>query len=168
MRQTMDKIIESKEASKFPKTKSDLQKYFSASERKIIELIQECYRAADCTFIKIFIVGGRRLEELQKESEKGNVGVAEVDESSTSNNIKAVHSFKFFRIEHIRDLLKPYWKQGNLSRDAYKIIMKKSIDKIIRSIEASKFPKTKSDHQKYLYASNSEIFELIQKRKTIP
>ncbi|XP_073018475.1 zinc finger CCCH domain-containing protein 55-like [Primulina eburnea] len=107
-------------------------------------------------------VGAKRVEGREKETEKENVVVAEVDESSTSNKMKVVNAFKFVLIEHIRGVLKPFWKQGNLSRDAYKIILKKSVDKILESIEASKFPKNKSDHQKYLSASKSKIFELVQ------
>lgn len=163
IKKSVDKIIERIVASKFPKTKSDHQKYLSA-KRKIIEHDRSATEPQiipekNSGRIKTLFVGGKRLEGLQKESEKGNMGVTEVDESS-SNKIKAVNAFKFVLVEHIKDVLKPYWKQGNLSRDAYKIIMKKSVDKIIESIEAS--PKTKNDHHKYLSASKSKIFELIQ------
>ncbi|XP_073126876.1 zinc finger CCCH domain-containing protein 55-like [Henckelia pumila] len=105
--------------------------------------------------------GGERVEPLLQQNQKGNVGVAEVDRSK-SNKIWEVHSFKFVLIEHIRQILKPFWEQGNLSKDAYKIVMKKSIDKIIASIQASKFPRSKNDHQRYISASRSKIFELVQ------
>ncbi|XP_075514654.1 uncharacterized protein LOC142549549 [Primulina tabacum] len=166
MKKSVDKIIEGIEVSKFPKTKCDHQKYLSASKRKIIDHDRSAIDPLtvpeeNSGRITNLLVGRKRVEGLQKETEKGNMVVAEVDESS-SNKIKAVNAFKFVLIEHIRDVLKPYWKQGNLSRDAYKIILKKYVDKIIESIEASKFPKTKSDHQKHLSASKSKIFELIQ------
>ncbi|XP_073123938.1 uncharacterized protein [Henckelia pumila] len=103
-------------------------------------------------------VGGERVQPLLQ---KGNVGVAEVDRSK-SNKVQEVHSFKFVLIEHIRQILKPFWEQGNLSKDAYKIVMKKSIDKIIASIQASKFPRSRNDHQRYISASRSKIFELVQ------
>lgn len=72
-------------------------------------------------------------------------------------DIKAVRASKFVLIEHISGPSKPYWKQGNLSRDAYKIIIKKYVDKIIESIVASKFLNTDSDHEKYLSASKKKI-----------
>ncbi|XP_073120789.1 uncharacterized protein [Henckelia pumila] len=103
-------------------------------------------------------VGGERVEPLLH---KGNIGVAEVDRSK-SNNIREIHSFKFVLIEHIRQILKPFWEQGNLSKDAYKIVIKKSIDKIIASIQPSKFPRSKNDHHRYISASRSKIFELVQ------
>ncbi|KZV43328.1 hypothetical protein F511_22402 [Dorcoceras hygrometricum] len=131
-----------------------MQPYRSTTEPQIVP--EKSFRSMTTLYI-----GGNRVDGLQ-ENEKQKVAVPEVDQSSTTGDIKVVHAFKFFLIEHIRDLLRQYWEQGKLSKDAYKIIMKKSIDKIIGSIEASKFPKTKSDHQKYVAASKSKIFELVQ------
>ncbi|XP_015693173.1 zinc finger CCCH domain-containing protein 36-like [Oryza brachyantha] len=70
--------------------------------------------------------------------------------------------FRFHLVEHVKELVKPIWKEGNLSKDAHKLIVKKSVDKIFASVEPSQRPGTKKLIATYIEASAPKIEKLVK------
>ncbi|RCV17092.1 hypothetical protein SETIT_3G191800v2 [Setaria italica] len=83
---------------------------------------------------------------------KNNVG---------SSDEKA-RDFRFHLAEHIKDLIKPIWKEGNLSKDAHKQVVKKSVEKVVDSIEPNQVPTTKEMIAKYITTNGSKIEKLVK------
>ncbi|KAF0923363.1 hypothetical protein E2562_006271 [Oryza meyeriana var. granulata] len=76
------------------------------------------------------------------------------------NNEKA--DFRFHLVEHVKELVKPIWKEGNLSKDAHKLIVKKSVDKIFASLEPNQIPETEKAITTYITASAPKIEKLVK------
>lgn len=89
--------------------------------------------------------------------------VGKIDENFTTDRVRTLRSFKFALVEYLKDLLKPHWKEGRLSRDAHKLIVKKSVNKVIESFGGSEIPSDrKIDY--YLNSSHSKLQKLVQVR----
>ncbi|CAN6337194.1 unnamed protein product [Urochloa humidicola] len=78
-----------------------------------------------------------------------------------SNNEKA-REFRFHLAEHIKDLIKPIWKEGVLSKDAHKHVVKKSVEKVADSILPNQVPTTKELIAKYITTNGSKIEKLVK------
>ncbi|CAN6327745.1 unnamed protein product [Urochloa humidicola] len=78
-----------------------------------------------------------------------------------SNNEKA-REFRFHLAEHIKDLIKPIWKEGGLSKDAHKHVVKKSVEKVAGSILPNQVPTTKELIAKYITTNGSKIEKLVK------
>ncbi|KAL5232086.1 hypothetical protein ABZP36_030862 [Zizania latifolia] len=74
------------------------------------------------------------------------------------NNEKA-RDFRFHLVEHVKELVKPIWKEGKLSKDAHKLIVKKSVDKVFASLD--EIPDTKESISKYITTFGSKIERLV-------
>ncbi|KAL0350409.1 UNVERIFIED_CONTAM: Zinc finger CCCH domain-containing protein 36 [Sesamum radiatum] len=88
-------------------------------------------------------------------------GGANNDESLRINRLRAIRAFKFALVEHIKKLIKPYWKEGKISKDAHKIIVKKSVNKVIESFGSSEIP-LEGKIYSYLTSSHSKLSKLVQ------
>jgi len=80
---------------------------------------------------------------------------------AASNDEKA-RDFRFHLAEHIKELIKPIWKEGNLSKDAHKLVVKKSVEKIVDSIRPNQMPTTEELIAKYITTSGSKIEKLVK------
>ncbi|KAL1557109.1 zinc finger CCCH domain-containing protein 55-like isoform X3 [Salvia divinorum] len=84
------------------------------------------------------------------------------DESIGNKDDKGTRLFKNALIEFVKDKLKPKWKEGRMSRDVHKTIVKKVVDKITSSIQTDHVPKTQEKVEQYLSFSKSKIAKLVQ------
>ncbi|KAL0449803.1 UNVERIFIED_CONTAM: Zinc finger CCCH domain-containing protein 36 [Sesamum latifolium] len=87
--------------------------------------------------------------------------VATNDESLRIHRLRAMRTFKFALVEHIKKLIKPYWKEGKISKDVHKIIVKKSVNKVIESFGSSEIP-LEGKISSYLISSHSKLSKLVQ------
>ncbi|KAK4345079.1 hypothetical protein RND71_035255 [Anisodus tanguticus] len=72
---------------------------------------------------------------------------------------------KHFRgalVEFVKELLKPTWHEGLLMRDAYKMIVKKAVDKIINSLTLDQIPEMAESIKQYLSVSKPKVAKLIE------
>jgi len=70
--------------------------------------------------------------------------------------------FRFHLAEHVKELLKPFWKEGNLSKDAHKLTVKKSVDKVLASVELHQVPVTKELITDYITMAETKIEKLVK------
>lgn len=65
--------------------------------------------------------------------------------------------------EHVKDLLKPTWKEGQMSKDAFKTIAKKAVDKVMGALEAKgSIPKSQEKLDLFMDTSKPKIAKLVQ------
>ncbi|KAH8502612.1 hypothetical protein H0E87_014064 [Populus deltoides] len=69
-------------------------------------------------------------------------GDGKADESKKNKDAKGNRAFKFALVEFVKDLLKPAWKEGQMSKDAYKNIVKKVVDKVTGTMQSASIPTT--------------------------
>ncbi|XP_076901466.1 uncharacterized protein LOC143555853 [Bidens hawaiensis] len=101
-------------------------------------------------------------ENKVAEKSKMNVGKSEVDESNMGNDEKATRAFKVSLVEFVKEILKPTWKEGKMSRDVYKTIVKKVVEKVMGTIEGVNIPRTQEKTDLYLAFSKSKITKLVE------
>ncbi|KAM0832544.1 hypothetical protein ACQ4PT_064837 [Festuca glaucescens] len=102
--------------------------------------------------------GRENANEAQiSESRSGPPQASCVHESSIS-----VHAFRCALGEFIKNILKPLWEQGLLSREIHKIIVKKAVDKVTLTL-GQKVPRTEAAIRRFLTEDESQSVEgLVQ------
>jgi hypothetical protein len=71
-------------------------------------------------------------------------------------------NFRFRLANHIKELLAPDWFGDYLSKDAHKLIVKKSIEKVLSSIEPDLVPTSEEAITNYITISKSKIENLVK------
>ncbi|KAG2716361.1 hypothetical protein I3760_03G122500 [Carya illinoinensis] len=104
-------------------------------------------------------------EGNQKDQDDGPLGNADgdagEDEGKKSKDVKAIRAFKFALVEFVKELLKPTWKEGQISKDAYKTIVKKVVDKVTGG-QGANIPQTQEKIDHYLSSSKPKLTKLVQ------
>jgi hypothetical protein len=75
---------------------------------------------------------------------------------------KKMRNFRFRLADHVKELIAPDWKEGYLSKDAHKLIVKKSIDKVLCSIDPHQVPTSEEAITNYITISKSKIESLVK------
>ncbi|XP_048333406.2 zinc finger CCCH domain-containing protein 38 [Ziziphus jujuba] len=105
------------------------------------------------------------LEENRKAQEDGPLeGIDKdgADDGKKSKDMKGTRAFKFALVEFVKELLKPTWKDGQISKDSYKIIVKKVVDKVTGTLQNANVPQTQEKIDHYLSLSKPKLTKLVQ------
>ncbi|KAL7089006.1 hypothetical protein ACP275_13G162100 [Erythranthe tilingii] len=70
--------------------------------------------------------------------------------------------FQSALVDFVKELLSPTWEKGLLSKDAYKLILKKSVDKILSTLQRHQIPNTAESTKLYLSVSEAKIVKLVE------
>ncbi|KDP24789.1 hypothetical protein JCGZ_25410 [Jatropha curcas] len=89
-------------------------------------------------------------------------GDGKTDEGKKNKDVKGLRAFKFALVEFVKELLKPTWKEGQMSKDAYKNIVKKVVDKVTGTMQGANVPQTQEKIQQYLSFSKPKLTKLVQ------
>ncbi|RDX62282.1 Zinc finger CCCH domain-containing protein 38, partial [Mucuna pruriens] len=84
------------------------------------------------------------------------------DEAKKMKDMKGVRAFKFSLVEFVKELLKPTWKDGKITKEDYKAIVKKVTDKVTGTVQRAHFPQTQEKIDRYLSLSKPKLNKLIQ------
>ncbi|XP_068648182.1 zinc finger CCCH domain-containing protein 38-like isoform X2 [Aristolochia californica] len=83
-------------------------------------------------------------------------------EGKRSKDAKGVRMFKFALVEFVKEMLKPTWKEGHMSKEAHKTIVKKVVDKVTSSVRVPNVPQTQEKIDSYLSHSKPKLSKLVQ------
>jgi hypothetical protein len=64
--------------------------------------------------------------------------------------------------EYVKDVLKPTWREGHMSKEAFKTIAKKAVDKVLGALQPHQIPKTPEKVDNYMASSQPKIHKLVQ------
>ncbi|KAJ6917186.1 zinc finger CCCH domain-containing protein 38-like isoform X1 [Populus alba x Populus x berolinensis] len=108
-----------------------------------------------------------KVEEQDKSAQENGPlensdGDGKADESKKNKDAKGNRAFKFALVEFVKDLLKPAWKEGQMSKDAYKNIVKKVVDKVTGTMQSASIPTTQEKIEQYLSVSKPKLTKLVQ------
>lgn len=84
------------------------------------------------------------------------------EDAAGNKDDKETRLFKNALIEFVKEILKPTWKEGRMSREVHKTVVKKVVDKVTSSIQADHIPKTQDRIEQYLSHCKSKITKLVQ------
>lgn len=82
-----------------------------------------------------------------------------------SKSKKSSRGLKLLRTavaDRVKALLKPSWKEGRLSKDAFKTIAKKAVEKVTGNLPSHHIPKSQEKVDQFMTVSSSKISKLVQ------
>ncbi|MCO5583274.1 hypothetical protein L7F22_037183 [Adiantum nelumboides] len=113
--------------------------------------------------------------EVSREDERNSPGGGLSDEVRHAGDICAVEAtekhhkeqyglrlLKSTLADYVKEVLKPAWKEGSMSKEAFKSIVKKVVDKVIGSLQAHQIPKSQENVDQYMTQSEAKISKLVQ------
>lgn len=106
---------------------------------------------------------GSRLKKKREGKDK-NINEMEVDfqmDSSVNKETKVLRNFRAALVDLVKELLKPSWHEGRLSKDAHIMIVKKSVDKVVSTLEPHQIPTTEDSAQQYVSSCRMKIAKLV-------
>ncbi|KAK4340591.1 hypothetical protein RND71_039092 [Anisodus tanguticus] len=108
----------------------------------------------------------RPRNKTQSESERLRHG-NEIDidcktDRSVNKESRVLKHFHAGLVEFVKELLKPTWSEGLMSKDAYKMIVKKTVDKVINSLHPNQIPGTAETIREYLDICQPKLAKLIE------
>lgn len=94
------------------------------------------------------------------------IGEVETDqvESLGKKTHKESRSTKLFKIalaNFVKEVLRPSWRQGNMSKEAFKTIVKKTVDKVTGAMKSHHIPKSQSKINQYIDSSERKLTKLV-------
>ncbi|XP_031490784.1 zinc finger CCCH domain-containing protein 36-like isoform X2 [Nymphaea colorata] len=75
---------------------------------------------------------------------------------------KAMKCFRAVLIDFVKELVRPSWQHGNLSKDAHKLVVKKSVGKVLSSMHSHQMPSNSEAIEQFLSLSRPKISKLVQ------
>ncbi|KAL7241807.1 hypothetical protein ACSBR1_014400 [Camellia fascicularis] len=98
--------------------------------------------------------GNGPLEKMNKDGR--------ADEVKKNNDSKGIWVFKFALVEFVKEMLKPKWKEGQISKESHKTILKKVVNKVIGSIQGAYIPDSQEKIDNYLSSSKQKLTQLVE------
>ncbi|XAR49628.1 hypothetical protein NMG60_11032893 [Bertholletia excelsa] len=109
------------------------------------------------------LIAGKGKQELEN-IRGGNVGADNrAGDGAPGKDEKAIRVFKVALVEFVKEILKPKWKEGQMSREVHKTIVKKVVDKVTSTMQgANNIPKTQEKIEQYLSYSKPKLNKLVE------
>uniref|UniRef100_A0A5B7CBI3 Putative zinc finger CCCH domain-containing protein 55 n=1 Tax=Davidia involucrata TaxID=16924 RepID=A0A5B7CBI3_DAVIN len=104
-----------------------------------------------------------KCKQEQENIHSGNVDAdGRVAEGNSGKEEKEMRLFKVALVEFVKEILKPTWKEGQMSREVHKTIVKKVVDKVTSTTQGIHIPKTQDKIDQYLSYSKPKLTKLVQ------
>ncbi|WCJ29068.1 Zinc finger CCCH domain-containing protein 38 [Euphorbia peplus] len=109
-----------------------------------------------------------KAEENKDAQENGPLDNNDADEKADDGKKgkdkdgKVLRAFKFALVEFVKETLKPTWKEGQMTKDAYKNIVKKVVEKVSGTMKEANVPQTQEKIQQYISLSKPKLTKLVQ------
>lgn len=94
----------------------------------------------------------------------GETEIDQVNTSGRSKKGKDSRSMKLFKgalADFVKEVLKPSWRQGNMSKEAFKTIVKKTVDKVSGAMKSHQVPKSQTKIDHYIDSSQRKLTKLV-------
>ncbi|KAK6123129.1 hypothetical protein DH2020_043125 [Rehmannia glutinosa] len=96
---------------------------------------------------------------------EGEIEIDQVKSSGKKRKGKDSKSMKIFKISvatFVKEVLKPSWRQGNMSKEAFKTIVKKTVDKVSGAMKSHHhIPKSQAKINHYIDSSRGKLTKLV-------
>ncbi|XP_077215655.1 zinc finger CCCH domain-containing protein 38-like [Tasmannia lanceolata] len=86
---------------------------------------------------------------------------ATVDKGKKSKDSRSMKLFKIALAEFVKDVLKPSWKQGNMSKETFKTIVKNIVDEVSGAMQSYQIPKSPGDINQYIESSQRKLTKCV-------
>ncbi|ONI10509.1 hypothetical protein PRUPE_4G051000 [Prunus persica] len=94
--------------------------------------------------------------------ENNEVDGEHVTDGDVQQESKALRHFRAALVELVKELLKPKWREGCLSKDAHNKIVKKAVEKVLSAFQPQQIPPTVETVLQYLSSCRPKISKLVE------
>ncbi|KAJ0106198.1 hypothetical protein Patl1_18920 [Pistacia atlantica] len=94
----------------------------------------------------------------------GEIEIDQIKSPGKSRKNKESRSMKLFKAalaDFVKEVLKPSWRQGNMSKEAFKTIVKKTVDKVSGAMKSHQIPKSRAKIDQYIDSSQRKLTKLV-------
>ncbi|KAJ6827811.1 uncharacterized protein M6B38_365130 [Iris pallida] len=94
----------------------------------------------------------------------GEIEIDLVQSPGKSKKTKDCRSMRLFKIalaNFVKEVLKPSWRQGNMSKEAFKTIVKKTVNKVSGAMSSHQIPKSQAKINQYVESSQRKLTKLV-------
>ncbi|KAF7806275.1 Zinc finger CCCH domain-containing protein 55 isoform A [Senna tora] len=94
----------------------------------------------------------------------GDIEIDQVKSPGKKKKSKDSRSMKLFKVciaNFVKEVLKPSWRQGNMSKVAFKTIVKKTVDKVSGAMKGHRVPKSQAKINQYIDSSQRKLTKLV-------
>ena len=88
----------------------------------------------------------------------------DVDNKSVNTKLAVLKNFHVALVEFVKELLRPTWNLGLLSKVAYKKIVKKTVNMVENSLNLNQIPNTAESTEEYFDLSLTKLSNTIEVR----
>lgn len=112
-------------------------------------------------------VGAVENDSLSNHTDVENSGDDEINQIKSpgkKKKSKDSRSMKLFKVSianFVKEVLKPSWRQGNMSKVAFKTIVKKTVDKVSGAMKGHRVPKSQAKISQYIDSSQRKLTKLV-------
>ncbi|RDX65559.1 Protein FRIGIDA-ESSENTIAL 1, partial [Mucuna pruriens] len=103
---------------------------------------------------------GHKKKRVDRDKKSHEMDVDFLTDGSMQKESKALKFFRAALVEHVKELLKAAWQEGRLSKDAHNMIVKKSVDKVVSTLEPHQIS-TIDTAKQYVSSSRVKIAKLV-------
>lgn len=96
---------------------------------------------------------------------EGEIEIDQVKSEGKSKKSKDSRSMKLFKIavaNFVKEVLKPQWRQGNMSKEVFKTIVKKTVEKVSGAMKNRRVPKSQAKIDHYIDSQRRKLTQLVE------
>lgn len=106
--------------------------------------------------------GGGGENKSEKRSDKRNKRDKGYKNDKEDHKVRGLTLLRTAVAEHVKVTLKPTWREGQMSKEAFKTIAKKAVDKVLSAIKPHQVPNTEEKVATYMMNARPKIAKLVQ------
>ncbi|XP_065879207.1 uncharacterized protein [Euphorbia lathyris] len=97
-----------------------------------------------------------------------SMGEMEIDQikspgkSKKCEESRSMKLFKVFLTDFVKEVLNPSWRRGKISKEAYKTVVRKTVDKVSGSMKSHQVPKSEAKINQYIDSSQRKLTKLVR------
>ena len=106
-------------------------------------------------------VGSGHKKRVDRDKKINDMDVDFQTDGGVQKETKALRNFRAALVDLVKELLKPAWHDGRLSKDAHIMIVKKSVDKVLSTLEPHQIPTTIDTAKQYVSSCRAKIAKMV-------
>lgn len=86
----------------------------------------------------------------------------QIDGYKQKKETKAQKVFRVSLVDFVKELVRPYWLEGQVSKDMHNVIVKKAVEKVLSTLQPHQIPSTPQFVDQYLLTSLPKLKKLVE------
>ncbi|XP_022926472.1 protein FRIGIDA-ESSENTIAL 1 isoform X1 [Cucurbita moschata] len=100
--------------------------------------------------------------EAESDRQLGDMDGKHLIDGNVHKESKATRHFRSALIELVKAILRPKWREGHLKKDVHNTVVKKTLDKVLGTLQPFQVPTTVESVKQYLSSSRPKIEKLVE------